>query len=237
MSHAAGMPIALRDLLDVIDQPASAADLRLYFGLDHDKGSVPPFTGGRFEGLAGGGDRPETANIIAADDVLAVQFLSVIIPGPVALALIEGPLGREMSAALAQIPTNVSLGSPAAEALVTDDGPASRAWDLLDDVAGVGWVTAGKLMARKRPALVPVYDRVVRCALERPKGFWTWLDELLQTADGALERRLLEARDEAGVPETVTPLRVLDVIIWMRHRPTHVEGRCPRHGLPAGGSN
>lgn len=198
---------------------------------------MPRFTGGRFEGLAGGGERPGTANIITADDVLAVHFLSVSIPGPVALELIEGPLGRAMSAELAEIPTDVSLGSPAAQPLVATDGPASRAWVLLDDVAGVGWVTAGKLMARKRPALVPVYDRVVRCALERPKGFWMWLHELLQTNDRALERRLLEMRDEAGVPETVTPLRVLDVIVWMRHRPTHVEVRCPRHGLSAGGSN
>ena len=34
---------------------------------------------------------------------------------------------------------------------------------------GIGFVTAGKLMARKRPRLIPVYDDVVKCALDEPQ--------------------------------------------------------------------
>ncbi|WP_406130679.1 DUF6308 family protein [Streptomyces canus] len=36
-----------------------------------------PFTGSRFEHLAGGGDRQAVANVVTADDLIAVQTLSV----------------------------------------------------------------------------------------------------------------------------------------------------------------
>lgn len=155
-------------------------------------------------------------------------MLSVLIPAAVAFDLLEGPLGDDLRAELAQIPTDVDLGTRDAKELLENDGPADRAWRLLKESDGVGWVTAGKLLARKRPRLVPVYDGVVRCALDRPRDAWLWLNERFEKYDRALPRQLTAVQAEAGVPEYVTPPRVLDVILWMRHQGSHRPSRCLR---------
>jgi hypothetical protein len=99
-------------------------------------------------------------------------------------------------------------------------------WHLLRDQPEVGWVIAGKLLARKRPRLLPVYDRVVRCAVGRAPPFWFALHTALREDDAALHRQLLELRQAARVPEAVSVLRVCDVAVWMGHR---AEGYvCPR---------
>jgi hypothetical protein len=153
--------------------------------------------------------------------------------------------------------TDVDLGAPEAVPLLADDGPADRAWRLLEAPDDMGWVTAGKLLARKRPQLIPVYDRVVRCAFGAPKPMWQWLHELCADRDGELPQRLqairatsagTRARVSVGVAGAGDPpassaapaiprgrsgggspsARVLDVIIWMRHRRSHQPSRCPR---------
>ncbi|MEU5403883.1 DUF6308 family protein [Streptomyces sp. NPDC005963] len=198
-------------------------DLRRYFGI-----GLPPgagaFTGGRFEHLAGGGDRLQVADRFTAEDLVAVQTLSVTVPAPVALDLLEGPLGTQLSELLRSIPSDTDL-SDADVSIVVDGSPAYRAWCLLEDQYKIGWVIAGKLLARKRPRLLPVYDRVVRCALGHPPSFWTDLRTALRGDDAALHHRLLGLRQSAGLPETVSALRVADVAVWMAHpAPGH---RCP----------
>ncbi|MFF3001088.1 DUF6308 family protein [Streptomyces sp. NPDC057950] len=199
-------------------------DLRGYFGI-----GMPPskatFTGNRFEHLAGGGDRPEIADRITAENLVAVQTLSVTVPAPVALDILEGPLGTRLSGLLHAIPRDINMVDADAD-VVADGSPADHAWHLLRDQPDVGWVIAGKLLARKRPRLLPVYDRVVRCAVGRPSSFWLALHTALREDDAALHRQLLELRQVAGVPETVSALRVCDVAVWMGHR---AEGHaCPR---------
>lgn len=71
-------------------------DLRRYFGISQPAGPAP-FTGRRFEHLAGGGDRPAVANVVTADDLIALQTLSVTIPAQGALDLLEGRLGLQLS--------------------------------------------------------------------------------------------------------------------------------------------
>lgn len=81
----------------------------------------------------------------------------------------------------------VELGSREAAALLAPGEAADRAWHLLEDQDDMGWVTAGKLLARKRPRLVPVYDRVVRCAFgTRGLSFWLWLNDRFSDYGGAL---------------------------------------------------
>ncbi|MET7903909.1 DUF6308 family protein [Streptomyces sp. NPDC005355] len=207
----------------VLDAEQVVDDLRRYFGI-----GLPPgagaFTGGRFEHLAGGGDRRQVADRFTAEDLVAVQTLSVTVPAPVALDLLEGPLGTQLSELLRDIPSDTDL-SDADVSIVADGSPAYRAWCLLEDQYKIGWVIAGKLLARKRPRLLPVYDRVVRCALGHPPSFWTDLRTALREDDAALHHRLLGLRQSAGLPETVSALRVADVAVWMAHpAPGH---RCP----------
>ncbi|WLQ53188.1 DUF6308 family protein [Streptomyces poriferorum] len=119
-------------------------DLRRYFGIGLPQGAGV-FTGGRFEHLAGGGDRRQVANRFTAEDLIAVQTLSVTVPAPVALDLLEGPLGTHLSELLRDIPSDTDL-SDADALLVADGSSAHRAWCLLEDQYKVGWVIAGKLL-------------------------------------------------------------------------------------------
>lgn len=68
-------PLAHR-LNSLITSDQAISDLRCYFGTGLLDKAVP-FTGSRFEHLAGGGDRQAVANVVTADDLIAVQTLSV----------------------------------------------------------------------------------------------------------------------------------------------------------------
>jgi hypothetical protein len=97
---------------------------------------------------------------------------------------------------------------------------------LLESQDGAGWVTAGKLLARKRPSLIPVYDNVVRCAFDHPKEIWTALRDALRKDDGSFWKVLEDLIKGAGIPEEITPLRALDVALWMCHWPHHTGHGC-----------
>ncbi|MFC9677887.1 DUF6308 family protein [Streptomyces sp. NPDC056949] len=200
------------------------SNLRRYFGasLFHE---AAPFTGSRFEHLAGGGDRELVANVVTADDLIAVQTLSVRIPAQVALDLLEGDLGLRLATLLSDIPFDVDMVEVEAADL-SKGAPADTAWRVLWDQPGIGWVTAGKLLARKRPRLLPVYDQVVRCILGRPKSFWLDLHGALRADNHALHHKLMALRQAADLPVTVSALRVCDVVLWMHHRTDHQQRSC-----------
>jgi hypothetical protein len=201
-------------------------DLRRYFGVGLGQDELPAFEGGRFEILDGGGDRAEVRDRFTASDLLAVELLSVHVPPRVILDLLEGALGAKAAEFLREIPTSVPLWSDEAERFIGNGGPADSVWRLLDHEDGVGWVTAGKLLARKRPALILVYDGVVRCAMGWPKDFWAALRRALRQNDGQLRADVERLMMHAEVPSVVTPLRGLDVAIWMHHRSSHAGYRC-----------
>jgi len=186
-----------QDLLAVVHDPRSAVDLERYFvGTNGALAS----TGSRVESLCGGGDREETANLIAADDLVAVQLLSVNVPQLAALALLEGPLARAVTEQLSLIRTDVDLGTPAAADALAPGVPARKAYTLLESPHNIGWVTATKLLARKRPRLVPVYDRVVRCAVGASAGPWWWFHERFAENNYELATVLRELRLTVGCP-------------------------------------
>jgi hypothetical protein len=72
------------------------------------------------------------------------------------MAALEGELGRPISDLLGRVDTDIDLGTQHARSLVDDRGAADQARQLLKRQDDVGWVTAGKLLARKRPRLIPV---------------------------------------------------------------------------------
>jgi hypothetical protein len=218
--------LELSTMLAVLGDARSVTDLRRYFGVGLPQGVLPPLTGGRFELLGGGGDLPTNRDVITPTDLIAVEMLSVRIPPRVSLDLLEGDLGRQVSTFLRAIPTDVLLGSDEAAEHIEDDSAADAAFGLLRAQPGVDWVITGKLLARKRPQLIPVYDRVVRCAYRTGEGFWKWQHCRLREEGGALGARLAALRAEAGVPQEVSLLRILDVVFWMRHRDGHTDSGC-----------
>ncbi|WP_030753529.1 DUF6308 family protein [Streptomyces griseus] len=217
-----GITDQLRVLLSTAD---AAADLGRYFGVDELEGVTPAFTGSRFEHLDGGGDRADIANIVTAADLIAVQALSVQVPPSAALALLEGRLAEDLSVLLSQIPADVDMANADPD-LLGSGSSADRAWHLLKGQKGLGWVTANKLLARKRPRLLPVYDQVVRCVVGHPESFWLSLRDALAADGNALHEQLLSLRDDVGVPSTVSALRICDVVLWMSHVAGHKEKDC-----------
>jgi hypothetical protein len=217
----------LTQLLARVQHPDSIASLQTYFGTDRAPGTLPLYTGGRFELLAGGGDRPDTANRITVDDLVAVKMLKVEVPAEVALELLEGDLGPAVAAELSAIPTDVSIADADGAELLADGGHADVAWHLLEERHDMGWVTTNKLLARKRPHLIAVYDDVVACAFGKPDGLWRWLQPLFCSDGGVLNTSLHAAHRAARLPDAVSALRVLDVIVWMHHRPAHRRHGCP----------
>ncbi|WP_251149765.1 DUF6308 family protein [Cellulosimicrobium sp. Marseille-Q4280] len=185
--------------------------LRRYFGpVDGTSG----WAGSRFERLAGGGDRPDVADRFTADDLVAVSLLSVNVPPHGAIQLLESR-ADELARLLAEIPHDLELVDVES---IPDDWAPNRLWAALRDVRGIGWVTAGKLLARKRPRLIPVYDSVVQEAVTPTASFWEALRAALRADDRALHRHLLSLRDEAGIGDDISALRVFDVVVWMQNR-------------------
>ncbi|MET8690992.1 DUF6308 family protein [Streptomyces bauhiniae] len=218
------MDAGLRDIVrGHLGSEDAVGNLRRYFGLE----GGAAYTGARFEHL--GGDRVGVADVVTAEDLVAVQMLSVTVPAEAALELLEGKPGRQLSELLRRIPADADMAEVDAAELDTGS-PADQAWRLLFRVKGIGWVKAGKLLARKRPRLIPVYDNVVKCLLGRPPHFWLPLHTALRADDHALHHTLLDLRKRAGIPETVSALRVCDIVLWMAHAKDHKAGRCPGHG-------
>lgn len=218
---------ALDRLIRIVDQERSVADLQTYFD-QGSVGQVPQYSGARFENLGGGGDVAEHKDRITPWDLVAVKCLSVDIPINVSLDLLEGALGDQIASDLKKVPVDIDLGDDEARAHVDPGSPAQHAWQALVDQTDVGWVTAGKLLARKRPRLIPVWDSVVRCVYDVPKGqdSWVWLNELLREEGGAVSRQVARVRDAAALDVHVSTLRTLDVILWMRHRKDHRNSGC-----------
>jgi hypothetical protein len=170
-----------------------------------------PFTGRRFERLCGGGDRPETANHFTGDDLVAVSMLGIVFDAEAAIAILETD-AEELNSLLVNVPNGVSLWE-VDRAVVDDGSDADRLWNRLTDIREVGPVTAGKLLARKRPQLIPIYDDFVDKAMAAGHRWWVSLRDALQ--DKRLRDQLEQLRALSNIGDDISLLRVLDISIWM----------------------
>ncbi|MEU8001139.1 DUF6308 family protein [Catellatospora sp. NPDC049111] len=212
-----------QDLLAIVDHPSAENALRCYY---------TGWSGRRFESLGRLEGADPDPHEFTPVDIVAVSLLSVNVPAEAAIGLLEGDPGRRLSALLRDIPADVDLGTNGAGRLIDDKSPARTAWNELTDQRGIGSVIAGKLLARKRPRLIPVYDAVVGCVLNPPQHeFWTWLHHQLRTDGGALLGRLAKLRTDADLPEPASAIRVLDVVLWMFHRRVHTNAGCSGFNL------
>jgi hypothetical protein len=109
------MDLDVARLTRILEDDQACQDLQHYFGVGLGQNELPPFTGGRFELLDGGGDPADKCNRFTASDILAVEMLTVQVPPLVALDLIEGALGEETAAFLTRIPASVPLWGDEAE--------------------------------------------------------------------------------------------------------------------------
>ena len=210
----------------LLDEDYAVGLVEKYFEKD-DRGQFR-YAGAYFERLGGERERLEAANRVTAEDLIAVSMLSVPLIRYYALDILvyQAP---KISDLLARIPVNVTLVDAGAESLIAKGGPASELWELLSNIKPprekrrLGEVGAGKLLARKRPQLIPVYDSYVKKALQRTRTHGTWWSDLRcqLTKDATLVSELEAVRTGVG-PEAahLSQLRIFDIMCWMHWRET-----------------
>ncbi|MGM7669843.1 DUF6308 family protein [Microbacterium sp. A93] len=182
----------------------------------------PLFTGSHFDSFDGGGG--VEPNRITAADLLALEMLSESVRGQAALGIVES-LADEIEELLVQVPEEAKLEEITEaefERLLDKGSPAQQLWDLLKQNNGSRWhigtTRASKILARKRPHLIPIYDTVVRREAlgERSGNYWRDWFNAFQGAEGRqLAERLRSIRNESGETH-LSLLRVLDIVLWMK---------------------
>ncbi|TCN33463.1 hypothetical protein EV644_12284 [Kribbella orskensis] len=205
-------------LLEFVTDSEAVEDLASYYQ------EGPPGTGysGRwFERIGTPEDQERDRNRLTADDIVAVSALGIRLPITVSSRLL-GEDAAEISELLAEIPADVDLW----DASRSDLGPRSAAGRLFQRFRAMAWnggehgtsgVTASKLLARKRPLLIPIYDRQVRTLVGLSNGANWWVS-LNAALTQELREHLEVLHQEAGLEPIITPLRTLDVVLWMRAR-------------------
>lgn len=184
-------------------------------------GGAWPAIGRRFEHL---GTPDANPNVINATDLVAISFLSVNVP-PRAAWNILTTRAAALTEALTRIPTELAIEDPGCTAeMYQPEFALQELWNLLrrDDEGNLwkmGATTVSKVMARKRPALVPIQDSVVMRELGAADAtYWDqWWQAMHLHIDGrpivaGFARQLRE-----NVPEAahLSLLRTLDIVIWM----------------------
>lgn len=201
------------------DEERAVGYLRTYYG--------QPYTGAYFDSWAADRNDP---NRINADDLVAVSFLSVVVPPLAARALLD-VRAAEFTALLEAVGPDRDLVDETQP--IDDDHPASELYRAVRGLRGVGRTIASKLLARKRPRLVPIYDSVVARVNRIGDFHWEPLRRALREGDPRLHQRLLDLRDTTGVAPPVSALRVLDVVTWMEGKAAGIEPTAPEDVLGA----
>jgi Family of unknown function (DUF6308) len=160
---------------------------------------------------------------VTDSDLLAVSLLDITWR-PEAVRYLLGSSAPMVSELLSAIRSDIDLWEASDEDLTVVD----PLWELLMRMPGVGTATASKLLARKRPRLCPVSDKVVIEAVGAPG--WTW-DALRVLLQDPIAREEIEALRPP--PATmVSLLRILDVAIWVRHSHSRASRVRRRGGIP-----
>ncbi|GAB2732909.1 hypothetical protein GCM10027038_34180 [Arthrobacter bambusae] len=209
-----GAQMTVAEAFKAISDDEARSHLERYFGLGEWTGNE--YAGSHFDSFGVNGKVAFTS-----DDLISVSCLSVHVPAPAALGIL-GHRSAEITALLERIPNDVALQDIPLDEHDTyfgEDSPCLLLWRLLraQDAQrwGVGATTASKLLARKRPALVPIYDSVVArvTGFKDSTGTWRAWHEAFAT-DVELPGRLEALRSTIGRND-LSLLRMLDIVLWM----------------------
>jgi hypothetical protein len=187
---------AKRRLIANLSTPGLSAAVALYFD------ETQPFAGRTFDSL---GNNPRDR--IVADDLLAVTLLDVRWT-PLAVRGLLCDQADEVSKLLVEVDDKTEIGHP-------DSGKqldaAEPLWKLLYRLPGVRDTRASKLLARKRPRLIPITDSIIVSAVGTPGHTWETVRHCFQED---LFRQAVQPL-RPGNTESVSLLRIFDVAIWM----------------------
>lgn len=180
-----------------------------------------PYTGAFFE-LIGFDDA--SSNQFTAADLYAVSTLAVQVPPKAGIAIL-GEQSELFNSLLRQIPSDMGLKDLSREEFELHLGSRSVVLELWDRLRRngadekrwkVGPTTASKIMARKRPHLIPIEDSVVDRATQRGRrDSWEMWWQAFHDGGDYLEARADRIRATVERPDLST-LRVFDVMLWRR---------------------
>lgn len=215
--------------------------LRVQLGLNPDTGVpveppdgadpselVKQYVGGAYTGAAFDVYGHNDPFAIAPDDLIAVTMLSIQINEnstaairPSAIVALRAKAGQ-IAALLTQLPLDRDLHTLTQgefDAWLAPGSPGDALYALIRQDISFPRVATHKLLARKRPSLLPIRDTVVERALGLTgpdDGWWRpWWRTL--TTDDAIVSQLRAVRRSAGT-EHLSLLRVADIVIWLRNR-------------------
>jgi hypothetical protein len=209
-------------VIDSIGHKKSLASLQTYFGTT--TWTAKPYTGAYFDTFGRCQDSSATDYKITSEDLIAVSFLSVHVPPMAARGMLQ-IRADEISALLNNIDPKLQIQSVTEathDSVFGPGSPAQKLWNILRGKKDGGWdvgpTITSKIMARKRPHLIPIWDSVLKSVTDQQddRNQWNiWRQEM--TRNSELLHFLEVVRMEAGIPE-IPLLRVLDVILWMSGR-------------------
>ncbi|NKR31479.1 hypothetical protein GS504_19930 [Rhodococcus hoagii] len=206
------MTIRLPKALVADDDGAAVEVLRRYFTEPLVKTGYLR-SGARWDTWDSTGTRGRDADTFTADDLVAVTMLSVDVSPDGAQILLRERVD-EFGELLVAVGPDRDLADEADE--LTPESPVCRLEAALWTVPSIGRTVASKLIARKRPRLFPIYDRVIGEVLDTKQAHLEPVRTALRADDGALQRRLVSLREQAGLDEAVPALRILTVLAWMQ---------------------
>ena len=175
------------------------------------------FTGGEFDrlGLGHRGIDPNP-DVITATDVAAVSMLGVDIPALTTLDIL-GPKAIDNTRLLSRIPDRPLHEVELAD--VQTGSPALDLWHLIRNRdQKMGRTKTSKLLARKRPHLLPIFDSRVQSRLNLPDQDWAWWWTWWNDPNHV--KAVTDLRNAASVPHSmnwtrdISLLRIVDVIVW-----------------------
>lgn len=229
------------------DRTGDARDYLTHYFSWREAGAVPRFTGALFNDL-GSDDSQSSANAITSDDIVAVSTLSVHIRNVHALQLLGEVFspgaetataslrGRGRIPSALDVPVDVTQVRRLFAELPTDldladatDSHMETAELLWKEVRRkhMGPTRVSKLLARKRPRLLPIIDSAVceQLGHKNRTDFYESLRTVLQDEELDLPSQLAEIRRQA-VKESggdkrirrLSDLRVFDIVLWMAEK-------------------
>ena len=163
------------------------------------------FEGGKFAGVDFDTLAPSDPDRFEPADLLAVNLLDVRM-GPRG---IRDLLSGRFDPLVAVVDQDVDLWDERAAEGTDLRRHMNELYFAIRGVDGVGPTTASKLLARKRPRLLPIRDSVIDEQLDVGTSFWSPLADALRV----VTRRHRIERLAPGVE--VSTLRRLDVAVWM----------------------
>ncbi len=214
--------------LSAIPDNRAVGHIRTYF--EKLPNGRPKYTGSRFETFGGGGDSNEPNRVTAAD-LIAVSMLSVHVPAQAALGILED-LDDEIESLLSQVPVETRIEHLRDTDFATffeRGAPTIALWRLFrqkEDTWGIGQTTASKILARKRPHLIPIYDSVIAAQVGIPNSdsqWELWFEAFQGDSGSLLVNRLLTIREASGQVH-LSLLRVLDIVLWMEGKNAKLVG-------------